>query len=127
MDLTTHKDELFESFSLFSLLLIVLVVFATSISTGSPLLFVIIAFTPTIVTIVASLILYEESKFSTIIPWIIPIVLAGAFFFTVSKLTILQLNMEIAVITLINIIMSLLYLGIAYSLLRLLTIMKTKN
>lgn len=116
------RDELFESFTLFSLLLMILVVFATTISTKTSFLYVLIAFLPTIITMVVALVLYEEAKFYKIITWIIPIILAGAFYFTASYLYILNVGFEVSLITIINLIFSLLYLGVGYLLLKLITI-----
>jgi hypothetical protein len=127
MDLTKHKDELFESFTLFSILLMTLVVFATTISTKSPLLFVFIAFLPTITTMILALILYEEAKFHKIITWLIPIILAGTFYFTIDNLYLLKINFDLLFITLVNLILSLLYVGTGYLLLKLLSLKEAKS
>lgn len=71
---------------------------------------------------VVALVLYEEAKFYKIITWIIPIILAGAFYFTASYLYILNVGFEVSLITIINLIFSLLYLGVGYLLLKLITI-----
>lgn len=122
MDLTKHKEELFESFTLFSILLMTLVVFATTISTKSQLLFVFIAFLPTLTTMILALILYEEAKFHKVITWLIPLILAGAFYFTIDNLYLLRVNFDLLFITLVNLILSLLYVGIGFLLLKLLSL-----
>ena len=122
MDLTKHKDELFESFTLFSILLMILVVFATTVSTQTSLLLVIIAFLPTIAVMVITLIIYEESKVHRVVTWIIPFILAGVFFFTINYLQLLRVHFDIVFLTFLNVLFSVLYLGIGYTLLRLLTL-----
>ena len=122
MDLTKHKDELFESFTLFSILLMILVVFATTVSTQTSLLLVIIAFLPTIAVMVITLIIYEESKFHKIITWIIPFIVAGVFFFTINYLALLRVHFDVVFLTFLNMLLSALYLSIGYTLLRLLTL-----
>lgn len=122
MNLKNHKDELFESFTLFSVLLMILVVFATTISTKTSFLYVLIAFLPTIITMILALVLYEESKFHKVITWLIPIVLAGVFYFTATNLYILNVGFEISLITIVNLIFSFLYVGVAYLLLKLISL-----
>lgn len=116
-----HKEELFEGFSIFSIILILLVVFATSMTTQSNFVFVFIGFLPSILTIILSLIIYEESKFTYTIMWIMPLLLAGAFFILASQQTTLAVHLDVLWLVVVNIVISLLYLAICFLLFKVLS------
>lgn len=119
MEIISAKNKiLFEGFSLFSLLILMIIIISAAFSTNSPLLFVVIGFLPSLITIVLSLILYEESFHHKLTLWFLPLIMAASFFFIGTNYKYMDYNMDVATLTSINIIFSLLYLIIFFSLLK---------
>ncbi len=111
---------LFEGFSLFALLCVLLLVFSVSLSTGASLMLVLIGFSPTIITIISCILIYEESSHRRVILWFLPIILAGLFFYIATAQDFLRSNLEIGTLIGLNIAISLLYLTIFFLLIKLL-------
>ncbi len=119
MEIIKRQNKiLFEGFSLFSLLLLLTIIVITAFSTNSPLLYVVIGFLPAIITVVLSLVYFEESFHHKLTIWLIPLLIAGSFFAIGTSYDPMNYNMDVPTLTSINIIFSLLYLGIFFSLIQ---------
>lgn len=116
MEIISRQNKiLFEGFSLFSLLLLLVVIIITAFSTDSPLLFVVIGFLPAIVTVVLSIIYYEESFSHKLTIWFIPLIVAASFFVIGTNYSYMNHNMDVGTLTSVNIIFSLIYLSVFFS------------
>jgi hypothetical protein len=119
MEIIQRQNKiLFEGFSIFSLLILLLIIIMTSISTDAPLLFVVIGFLPALVTIILSIIIYEESFHNKITIWFVPLILAASFFFIGTNYEYMNNSMDVATLTSINIIFSLIYLSLFFTLIQ---------
>ena len=119
MEIVNRQNKiLFEGFSIFSLLVLLLIIIITSISTDAPLLFVMIGFLPSLVTIILSLIIYEESFHHKISIWFVPLILAASFFFIGTNYEYMNNSMDVATLTSLNIVFSLIYLAIFFSIIQ---------
>ena len=119
MEIIQRQNKiLFEGFSIFSLLVLLLIIIITSISTDAPLLFVMIGFLPSLVTIILSLIIYEESFHHKISIWFVPLILAASFFFIGTNYEYMNNSMDVATLTSLNIVFSLIYLAIFFSIIQ---------
>ena len=119
MEIVARQNRiLFEGFSLFALLAILVVVVITAFSTDSPLLFVMVGFLPSIITVVMSIIYYEESFSHKLTIWFIPFIVVASFFVIGTNYSYMGDNMDVATLTSVNIIFSVLYLGIFFSLIQ---------
>lgn len=114
MNTERELASLFEGFSLFSLLILFLVMIATSISTGDSLFLVLLGFSPAMFTIILSIILYEESKERKVFIWGLPLIIIGLFFFIVQEQTFLRSNLDVNALVGINLMISLFYLGLFF-------------
>jgi len=110
----SKEKALFEGFSLFAILILLVVTVFTSLNTGSSLLLVLIGFSPTLITIIFSIIIYEELAYSKVVMWFIPFVLTGLFFFVLTSQKFLNSNIEVGSLAAINIFLSLVYLTIFF-------------
>lgn len=106
------KKALFEGFSLFTIVLLLFIIAFTSVATGSPIMLVLIGFSPTLVTIIAGIIIYEELVHSKVIIWFLPFLLAGLFFYVLTTQEFLNYNIKVGTLTAINIILSIIYLTV---------------
>ena len=119
MEIIARQNKiLFEGFSLFSLLLLLVIVVSTAFSTGSPILFVMIGFLPSLITIIFSIIYYEESFHHKLTIWFIPLILAASFFVVGTNYEYMNHNMDVGTLTSVNIVFSLIYLAIFFSLIQ---------
>jgi hypothetical protein len=105
------RRVLFEGFSLICLIILIIIVVITSLNTGSSLIFVLLGFMPTIITIILCLIMFDETMFTMLIIWLLPFVLAGLFAFIATSQELLRENLDIGAIVGINIASSVLYLA----------------
>jgi hypothetical protein len=113
------RRVLFEGFSLICLIILIIIVVITSLNTGSSLIFVLLGFMPTIITIILCLIMFDETMFTMLIIWLLPFVLAGLFAFIATSQELLRENLDIGAIVGINIACSVLYLAGFYFLAKL--------
>ncbi|MFP4567338.1 MAG: hypothetical protein ACLFN8_00180 [Candidatus Woesearchaeota archaeon] len=119
MEIIERQNKiLFEGFSVFSLLLLLAIIVMTAFSTNSSLIFVVVGFLPALITVILSLVLYEESFHHKLTLWFIPLIIAASFFFIGTNYTYMNNNMDVATLTSINIIFSLLYLVIFFLLVK---------
>jgi hypothetical protein len=119
MEIVNRQNKiLFEGFSLFSLFVLLVIIIVTAFSTHSPLLFVVIGFLPSLITIILSIILYEESFHHKLTLWFIPLIIAGSFFAIGTNYEYMHKNMDIATLTSINILFSVLYLTLFFALIK---------
>ena len=81
-------SDMYESFSMLYVLLVIFLVFALSVINQVELGLVFLAFSPTMAMVAISLILFEESKFIRIITWFIPFVLIGVFAFILTNMNL---------------------------------------
>ncbi len=118
---------LFEGFSLFALICVLLLVISVSISTEASLILVLIGFSPTIITIISCILIYEEASHRRVMMWFLPLVLTGLFFYVATSQDFLRSNLDIAALIGLNIAISLLYLTIFFLLIKMLFSDKKKE
>ena len=119
MEIISRQNKiLFEGFSLFSLLILLAIIVITAVSVDSPLIFVVVGFLPAIVTVVLSIVYYEESFSHKLTIWFIPLIVAASFFVIGTNYDYMNHNMDVGTLTSINVIFSLIYLGIFFSLIK---------
>ncbi|MCC7574282.1 hypothetical protein KO361_01715 [Candidatus Woesearchaeota archaeon] len=119
MEIVNRQNKiLFEGFSIFSILILLAIIIISAFSTNSPLLFVVIGFLPSLITIILSLVLYEESFHHKITIWFIPLIITGSFFLIGTNYEYMNYNMDVATLTSINIIYSVLYLTMFFTIIR---------
>ena len=99
-------------------MLLLVVIIITAFSTDSPLLFVVMGFLPSIVTVVLSIVYYEESFSHKLTIWFIPFIVIASFFVIGTNYRYMADSMDVATLTSVNIIFCLLYLGIFFSLIQ---------
>lgn len=116
MDFSSPKKKmaLFEGFSLFALIGVLLIIFAASISADAPLMLVLVGFSPTIITIISCIIIYEEASHRKVILWFLPLILAGLFFYVATGQDFLKSNLDVNALIGINLALSVLYLTIFF-------------
>ncbi len=115
-----HKEELFEGYSLFSLILVVLIAFATSLTIEVNLLFALIGFFPSILTIILAILIFEESKTGVVVTWFVPFLVAGVFFLLSTNQALLASNLDVISLVIINLAICLIYLSVLHFLLKVL-------
>ena len=113
MGYSIEKEDLFEGFAYFSLILVILVSFGLTMSVDTDLLWVLVGFLPMVLTIVFSLVLYEGSKHNVLVTWIIPVILAAIFFLSFELSTNLDMGDHLSLVY-VNLAGSFLYLSVAY-------------
>lgn len=119
MEIISRQNKiLFEGFSLFSLLILLAIIVITAVSVDSPLIFVVVGFLPAIVTVVLSIVYYEESFSHKLTIWFIPLIVAASFFVIGTNYSYMNHNMDVGTLTSINVIFSLIYLGVFFSLIK---------
>lgn len=109
----------FEGFSIFSLLVLVAIIVFTAFSVDAPLLFVLVGFLPSLVTVIFSIVYYEESFYHRLTIWFIPLIVAASFFVIGTNYEYMNNNMDVAGLTAINVVFSVLYLSFFFSLVKL--------
>ncbi len=117
--LNLHKEELFEAFSIFSLILVVMISFALSMTLEANLFYIIIGFLPALLTIALAILFYEESKFGRVAVWILPFLLIPAFYFVASSQTLLRNNLDVNTLVFLNVFVVGFYLVISFLLVKL--------
>ncbi len=122
--LAIYKEELFEAFSIFSLILIVMMSFALSITLETSLLFILIGFFPSLLTIGLSVLVYEESKFGRASVWIVPFLLIPAFYLVATNQSLLYSVLDINTLIVLNLFVIGFYLVLAFLLVKLLSMYK---
>lgn len=110
----SQKKSLFEGFSLFAILVLMFVIILTSLSTNSPLFLVLVGFSPTLITIIVCILIYEEITHYKVAVWFIPFILTGVFFFLLSSQQFTQYNLKVGTLSGINILLSVVYLAIFF-------------
>lgn len=114
------NNVFFEGYSILVLLLLLVIVIFSSITTASPLYLVIVAFSPAIFTVIVGMLLFEESFRHKISLWFSPIIILGLFFYVSTSQKILSSNLDISSLMAINVIIIILYLSVAFLLMRVL-------
>lgn len=114
-----RKKALFEGLSLFAILILVLVIVLVSVNTKAPMFFVLLGFSPTLITIIAGIIVFEESRRHRIVIWSLVFILPALFFVIVTSQEILSSNLDAATLVSINVVISVLYLAVFYLLTKL--------
>ena len=122
--LNLHKEELFEAFSIFSLILVVMISFALSMTLEANLFYIIIGFLPALLTIALAILFYEESRWGRVSVWVIPFLLIPAFYFVTSSQTLLSNNLDINTLLYLNIFVVGFFLVISFFLVKLLAMYK---
>ena len=126
MDKLRNPSDLFESFSMLSVLLLVLMVFSISINLGVELGLVFLGFTPVLIVIGLTLIIFEESKFTRAIIWFVPFIIVGIFSLILTNID-LMLAFDTNFLALVNVIFSFMYLIIGFGIIYVLDLYKTKK
>jgi len=106
------RRALFGGFSLFAMLILLFVVVLTSLSTKAPLFLVLLGFSPTLLTIVCGIIIYEEMTKNKVVLWILPFLLAGLFFYVLTSNEFIAYEIKVEILTALNIFFSVAYLAI---------------
>lgn len=106
------RKALFEGFSLFAIIILLFIIVFTSINTQAPLFLVLLGFSPTMLTIIFGIIIYEEMTKNRILLWFIPFLLAGLFFYVLTSQEFLAYNIKVKTLTGLNIFFSVAYLAI---------------
>ena len=60
------KRVLFEGFSIFALIVLFIIILFSALNTGAPLIFVILGFLPTLVTIILCILIFDGTLYSMI-------------------------------------------------------------
>ncbi len=115
------KRVLFEGFSIFALIVLFIIILFSALNTGAPLIFVILGFLPTLVTIILCILIFDGTLYSMIILWLVPFVLSGLFFLIGSGKTLSGLGMDVGSLVAINIVFSIIYLALFLILVKLLS------
>lgn len=110
----TQKKALFEGFSLFAILVLMLVVILTSLSTSSPIFLVLVGFSPTLITIISCILVYEEMSHYKVVIWFIPFILSALFFLILTSQQFAGYNLKVGTLAGINMFLSIVYLAIFF-------------
>lgn len=110
------KEVLFEGFSLVAILVLFIIIVSTSLTTDTAILLVILGFSPTLITIILAILIYEETIHKRVFLWFVPFVLAGVFYFVATSPVFSSSSLSIGSLTGINLIFSIAYLAVFFSL-----------
>ena len=105
--------DVFESISSLYMLVVLLIIILTAYTGNHSLFLVFVGFCPTIATIIISLLIHEQAKHHKHLIWIVPIIIMGGFF--ALKDSSLFENMDIEVLTGINLFLSLIYVVLVFT------------
>lgn len=103
----------FEIMSSLYLLIVFLIILLTAFIGNHTIFLVLVGFSPTILTIIISLLIHEQTKHHKHLLWIVPVFVLGGFFML--KDSALFITMDVEVLTGINFILSMLYVILAFS------------
>jgi hypothetical protein len=103
---------LFEEYSMYSLLLLLLVILFTAGSVDASLASVIIGFTPALITVVGAFFVFEEAEYGRYLAWVLPFVLIPAFYLAWSLDTPLTNQLSAPDLIGINLFIAILYLAV---------------
>ena len=104
----------FERYSIVTLILLLFLITLLSLGTRSPLLNVVLGFGPAIVTVLLSLIIFEESGHGKVLPWLLPLLSVPAFYaLWTSDLPVAQ-GISAGDLVGVNVVITLLYLIIFF-------------
>jgi hypothetical protein len=115
------KRVLFEGFSIFALIVLFIIILFSALNTGAPLIFVILGFLPTLITIILCILIFDGTLYSMIILWLVPFILSGLFFLIGSGKALSGINMDVGSLVAVNIVFSVIYLAIFLIIVKLLS------
>ncbi len=122
MVLVKSKEKMFfEGFSIFMLIILFFIIITTTVNTDSPFYMVLFGFTPTILTIILGILIYEEILYSKTIIWLTPFVLSAVFLIVGNSDRNLKNNLDVSSLAAINILFSAIYLALFFMLLTLIS------
>lgn len=103
------------------LIVLFFILVTTAVNTNSPFYMILFGFSPTLLTIIIGLLIYEEIVLSKTIIWLTPFVLSALFLIVANTDKVLRQNLDIASLAAINILFSAIYLAIFFILITLIT------
>ena len=103
------------------LIVLFFILVTTAVNTSAPFYMVLFGFSPTLLTIVIGLLIFEEIVLSRTIIWLTPFVLAALFLIFANGDRVIRENLDVSSLAAINILFSAIYLAIFFILLSLLT------
>jgi hypothetical protein len=106
------KRVLFEGFSIFALIVLLFIMLVSALNTGAPLLFVILGFLPTIITIVLCIVIFDGTLYTMIVLWVVPFVLSGVFLLFGSGRSVISASLDVGALAALNIVFSVIYLSL---------------
>ena len=112
------KNQLtrFELVSALYLVVLVLLILFTGLATNNNLFIILIGFLPTFLVVVFSLIVHEKKSIQTGFLWLLPFIVIGAFYLLGSFSPQLAQNIDVAVLSGLNFVLSLIYVLFSFSL-----------
>ena len=112
-----YKEELFEGFSLFLICFVFLIIFVSALVADYNVLFLFIGFLPVLVTVLFTLMYYEETRVVSKNMWILPLLLVVLLYFTIDYfIVVLSVYMDATLYVVLNVIIAMFYLS-AYNVL----------
>lgn len=112
-----YKEELFEGFSLFLICFVFLIIFVSALVADYNVLFLFIGFLPVLVTVLFTLMYYEETRIVSKNMWILPLLLVVLLYFTIDYfIVVLSVYMDATLYVVLNVIIAMFYLS-AYNVL----------
>lgn len=121
------RKSIFEGFSILVLVVLLGLTILTTILTGAKLFLVIVGFAPSIIAVILSIILFEESLRGKLIIWFIPFLILALFFFVVTSQEVLSSNLDVTSLIGLNIIISIIYIAAALLIVKVLFSENTKD
>lgn len=113
-----HRRKRFEIFAAIFLALLLFAVMFIAMSADSSPFIVLIAFTPTLFTVVIAMVVYEAHKDNKHILWGLPLVFSFAFYWLASNAHGIIAGIDVEVLTAMNVLFSFFYLIVNYFLLQ---------
>lgn len=103
----------FETVSILYLVIMFIFITITAYAGNHSLFLVMVGFSPTILTIIISLMIHEQAKHHKHLLWIVPLIVMAGFF--ALKDSVLFMNMDIEVLTGINFLLAMIYVVLAFA------------
>lgn len=123
----SKRKSMFEGFSILVLVLLLGLTILTTVLTGAKLFLVVVGFSPSIIAVILSIILFEESLRGKLIIWFMPFLILALFFFVVTSQEVLSSNLDVASLIGLNIIISIIYVAAALLIVKVLFSENTKG
>ncbi|MCF7866283.1 energy-coupling factor transporter transmembrane protein EcfT [Candidatus Woesearchaeota archaeon] len=109
----TKRKTFFEGFSIAVLVLLIVMVVIISLTSNAPLFLVVVGFSPSLIAVVLSILVFEESIRGKVVLWIIPFIVLAVFFLVVTSQSILSSNLDVGTLLALNIMICVIYVSLA--------------